>query len=120
MVVVTGGVIPTGMQNRYEELTRIQGRSQEEAEAALGLLDDFTGDLGFTQIPILERLEIPMLYLLGGADPALPRNSNIAAMQDLAASGADLEFIVYPGGAHLLPGVDFWPDFTEWLARRLR
>jgi dienelactone hydrolase len=120
MVVVTGGVIPTGMQNTYEELTRLQGRSQEEAEATLGLLEDFTGDVGFTQIPILERLKIPMLYLLGDEDPALPRNSNIAAMQNLAASGVDLEFIVYPRGAHLLPGVDFWPDFTEWLERKLK
>ncbi len=118
MVVVTGGVLPVGMQLRYEELTRIDGLSQEEAEAELGLLADFTGELGFNQIPILERLGIPMLYLLGGADPLLPRGANLAAMEDLVAAGVDLEFIVYEGGEHVLPGIDFWPDVTGWLDRK--
>ncbi len=117
MVVVTGGVLPVGMQNRYEELTRIDGLSQEEAEAVLGLLDDFTGELGFNQIPILERLGIPMLYLRGGADPGGPRGANLAAMEDLVAAGVDLEVIVYEGAGHLLPEIDFWPDVAEWLAR---
>ncbi len=118
MVVVTGGVLPVGMQLRYEELTRIEGLSQEEAEAELGLLPDFTGELGFNQIPILERLGIPMLYLLGGADTFGPRGANHAAMEDLGAAGVDLEFIVYEGGEHALPGIDFWPDVTSWLDRK--
>lgn len=118
MVVVTGGVLPVGMQNRYEELTRIDGLSQEEAEAELGLLADFTGPLGFDQTPILKRAEIPMLYLLGAADPAGPRAANLVAMEDLAADDVDLEFIVYEGGEHLLPGIDFWPDVESWLDRK--
>ena len=120
MVVVTGGVLPVGMQNRYEELTRIDGLSQEEAEAALGLLADFTGPLGFNQIPILERLGIPMLYLMGGADPGGPRGANLAAMEDLIADGVDLEVIVYDGGKHVLPGIDFWPDVTDWRDRKVQ
>ncbi len=120
MVVVTGGVLPVGMQNRYEELTRIDGLSQEQAEAVLGLLADFTGPLGFNQIPILERLGIPMLYLLGGADPGGPRGANLAAMEDLFADGVDLEVMVYEGGEHVLPGIDFWPDVTEWLDRKVQ
>ena len=115
IVVVTGGVLPVGMQLRYEELTRIDGLSQEEAEAVLGLLADFTGPLGFNQIPILERLGIPMLYLLGGADPFGPRGANLAAMEDFGAAGVDLEVRVYEGGEHVLPGIDFWPDVTNWL-----
>ncbi len=118
MVVVTGGVLPVGMQLRYEELTRIDGLTQEEAEAALGLLADFTGELAFNQIPILERLGIPMLYLLGGADTFGPRGANLAAMEDLAAAGVDLEFSVYEAGEHALPDVDFWPDVADWLARK--
>jgi len=115
MVVVTGGVLPVGMQNRYEELTRIDGLSQEQAETQLGLLEDFTGESGFDVIPILERLGIPMLYLNGGADPLAPRGANIAAMEDLAAGGIDLEFIVYPEGEHSLPEIDFWPQLVDWL-----
>ncbi len=115
MVVITGGVLPVGFQNRYEELTRIDGLSQEEAEAELGLFGDFTGPLGFNQMPILEQLGIPMLYLQGGADTFGPRGANLAAMEDLVAGGVDLEVTVYEGAGHALPGVDFWPDVTSWL-----
>ncbi len=117
MVVITGGVLPVGFQNRYEELTRIDGLSQEEAEEVLGLFSDFTGALGFNQIPILEQLGIPMLYLRGGADTGGPRGANLAAMEDLVAVGVDLEVIVYEGAGHLLPSVDFWPDVASWLER---
>jgi len=119
MVVVTGGVLPTGMQNEYEVLTRLEGLSQDEAEARLGLLPDFTGELGFSQIPILEGLSIPLLYLLGDADTASPRGANLAAMDDLASGGTDLEYVVYPGGTHLLPGIDFWSDLLDWYSRKV-
>jgi len=69
-------------------------------------------------LPILERLGIPMLYLRGGADPGGPRGANLAAMEDLVAAGVDLEVIVYEGGGHGLPEIDFWPDVTDWLARK--
>ncbi|MEE8251424.1 MAG: hypothetical protein V3R24_06770 [Gemmatimonadales bacterium] len=39
-------------------------------------------------------------------------------MEDLAAAGVDLEFIVYAGGEHVLPGIDFSPDVAEWLDRK--
>jgi hypothetical protein len=77
MVVITGGVAPVGFQNRYEELTRLDGLSQEEAEAELGLLSDFTGPLGFNTIPILETLGIPLLYLFGGNDEFGPLRANL-------------------------------------------
>ena len=117
MVVITGGVLPVGFQNRYEELTRIDGLSQEEAEQELGLFTDFTGEPGFNQLPILEQLGIPMLYLLGGADTGGPRGANLAAMEDLISHGVDLEVTVYEGAGHVLPGVDFWPDVASWLER---
>jgi len=119
MVVVTGGVLPVGMQNRYEELTRIQGLGPDEAEAELGLLADFSGDTGFSQIPLLEKLGIPMLYLRGGTDRGQPQEANISAMEDLSEGGVDLEFVVYPEGEHLLPGIDIWPDVGDWLDRKL-
>ena len=115
MLVVTGGVLPVGMQNRYERLTRLDGLSQPEAESQLGLLTDFTGELGFNQLPILERLGIPRLYLQGGADPLLPRAANLAAIDDLIEAGVDLEVIVYDDGTHRLPSSDFWPDVLDWM-----
>ncbi len=118
MVVVTGGVLPVGMQTRYEELTRLDGLSQEQAEAELGLLPDFTGPLGFNPGPVLQRLRIPMLYLLGGADSLGPRGANLAAMEDLTRAGVDLEVRVFDSGMHALPGINFFPDVRTWLARK--
>ena len=117
MVVITGGVLPVGFQNRYEKLNRIDGLSQEAAEQELGLLRDFTGELGFNQIPILNQLGIPMLYLVGDEDPLGPRGANLAAMEALVSEGVDLEVLVYEGAVHALPGVDFWPDVAGWLGR---
>jgi pimeloyl-ACP methyl ester carboxylesterase len=114
MVVITGPALPVGFQNRYEEMTRFEELSQEEAELQLGLLSDYEGPLGFNPIPILEDLDIPLLYLLGGEDPASPRQANIVAAEELKANGADVEYVVYPEGVHLLPDVDFWPDVAAW------
>lgn len=117
MVVITGPVLPVGFQNLYEELTRIRELSQEEAELQIGLLSEYAGLLGFNAIPILENLDIPMLYLLGGGDPVSPRRANVVATEALKAEGADVEFVVYAEGAHLLPDVDFWPDVAAWFER---
>lgn len=115
VVVITGGVLPVGFQVRYEELTRIEGRSPEEAAAELGLLSDFDGPLGFNAIPILENLDIPLLYLFGGNDRGIPLQANLAMIDELVGGGADLAVQVYDGAGHLLPGVDFWPDVASWL-----
>lgn len=40
-------------------------------------------------------------------------------MDDLVAVGVDLEVMVYEGGEHLLPGIDFWPDISDWLDRKV-
>ena len=114
MVVITGGVAQVGFQNRYEELTRIDGLSQEAAEAQLGLLSDFDEALGFSAIPILETIDIPLLYLLGADDRAGPREANLAAIEEPRAGGAEIEVRVYDGGEHLLPDIDFWPDVARW------
>ncbi len=118
IVVITGGVVPVGFQNRYEELTRIDGLSPDEAEAELGLLSNFNGRFGFNPIPILEVLDIPVLYLLGGDDRTGPLQANIVATIDLIANGVDLQVKTYDGAEHLLPGVDFWPDVASWLDDR--
>ncbi len=115
MVVITGGPTPVGFQNRFEELTRIQGLSPAEAEAQLGLLSDFTDPLGFNPIPILESLDIPMLYLFGDADVGGPLQANLVVIDQLAAGGVDVGYKVYQGAGHALPGVDIWPDVANWL-----
>ncbi len=42
------------------------------------------------------------------------------SVEDLVAAGVGLEVIVYEGGEHLLSGIDFWPDVTVWLDRKVQ
>jgi len=66
MIVLTGGVMPVGINNRYEELIRIEGRGIEEAQQ---LLEGYSGELGFDPRPHLRALNIPMLYATRRARP---------------------------------------------------
>lgn len=50
--------------------------------------------------PILEKLDIPMLWLIGGDDIEAPNEATIAAIQQLAARGKPFELVVYPGADH--------------------
>ena len=50
--------------------------------------------------PILEKLDIPMLWLIGGDDVEAPNEVTIAALQQLQARGKPFEMVVYPGADH--------------------
>ena len=87
------------MQNQYEQMTRIDGLDQQEAEARLGLLADFNQSQGFSQIPLLRELGIPMLYLFGEKDRGKPLRANQVAVENLIAEGVNLRIITYPDGS---------------------
>lgn len=50
--------------------------------------------------PILEKLNIPMLWLIGGDDVEAPNEVTIATIQQLQAHGKPFELVVYPGADH--------------------
>ncbi len=50
--------------------------------------------------PILEKLDIPMLWLIGGDDIEAPNEVTIATIDQLAARGKPFEIRVYPGADH--------------------
>ncbi len=112
MIVLTGGVMPVGINVRYEELIRIEGRSIEEAQQ---LLEGYSGELGFDPRPHLRALDIPMLYLLGEQDPNGPFRVNRDGIDPLKEEGTDITLLSYSDGVHLLDGIDFWPDVAQWL-----
>ncbi len=111
MIVLTGGVMPVGINNRYEELIRIEGRGIEEAQQ---LLEGYSGELGFDQRPHLRALDIPMLYLLGEQDPNGPFRVNRDGIELLKQEGKDITLLSYADGVHGLEGIDFWPDVDQW------
>ncbi|HVG06851.1 MAG TPA: alpha/beta fold hydrolase [Thermoanaerobaculia bacterium] len=50
--------------------------------------------------PVLEKLDIPMLWLIGGDDIEAPNEATIATIAQLAARGKPFEMVVYPGADH--------------------
>ncbi len=112
MIILTGGVMPVGVNIRYEELVRIEGRNIEEAQQ---LLEGYSGELGFDPRPPLRAIDIPVLYLLGGQDANTPFRVNRDGIELLRAEGINITPLTYANGVHLLDGIDFWPDVAQWL-----
>ncbi len=104
--------MPVGINNRYEELIRIEGRGIEEAQQ---LLEGYSGEFGFDPRPHLRALDIPMLYLLGEQDPNVPFRVNRDGIELLKQEGKDITLLSYADGVHGLEGIDFWPDVAQWL-----
>lgn len=50
--------------------------------------------------PVLEKLDIPMLWLIGGDDVEAPNETTIAVLKQLAAKGKPFELDVFPGADH--------------------
>lgn len=116
MVVLTGGVIPVGPKNFWEELVFVRGL---DSDSALVLFQQYSGDIGFDQRPHIRSLDIPMLYFLGEQDPGIPFTVMRDEIALLKAEGKDITLISYSDGVHLLDGIDFWPDLAKWLSSEL-
>ncbi|HWM94314.1 MAG TPA: alpha/beta fold hydrolase [Thermoanaerobaculia bacterium] len=81
--------------------------------------------------PVLEKLDIPMLWLIGGDDIEAPNETTIAVLKQLRAKGKPFESIVFPGADHGIvlfeekdgeriytryaPG--YYQDKVEWIRR---
>lgn len=112
LVINSGGVIPVGQQVRFEEAARVEDAPYPDAERAAA---NYTGPLGFDQRPLLRDLGIPLLYLWGESDTAIPLTPNEAQLSELKTAGVDATQILYPDADHLLEDADYWPDVADWL-----
>jgi|GEM_PF-4107712 hypothetical protein len=56
-----------------------------------------------------------MLYLIGEADPTVPSSPSRDEYEIMEASGVDITLMTYPGGVHVLDGIDFWVVAAAWL-----
>lgn len=112
MIVLTGGVIPVGPKNYWEELIFYR---KLDPDSALVLFNQYSDDIGFDQRPHIRALNIPMLYLLGEQDPGYPFTVLRDELELIKAEGKDITVISYSDGVHGLEGIDFWPDVAQWL-----
>lgn len=114
MIVLTGGLVPVGPQNHWERLIRLDGRDPFSPET-LDLWRAYDGPVGFDHRPIVRDLSRPMLYLMGEADTAGPLQPTLDEFAELKSSGVDITLLTFPGGVHVLDGIDFWDDVRDWL-----
>jgi carboxymethylenebutenolidase len=79
-------------------------------QAATGT--DISGAIGFYGRPsvaqdVADRMTAPVLMLMGGDDPHIPREEGEAFHDLLVRSGADAEIVVYDGAPHSFFDRDF-------------
>ena len=65
---------------------------------------------------MLESLDAPGLWLLGGEDRSIPTPATVAILDQLIASGRSYAHVVFPGFGHNLSGAPIWPEIDRWLA----
>ena len=60
----------------------------------------------------VEKVEIPMLFILGSSDPWIPVKQTVASLQAVAATHRNIAYVVIPNVNHLM----MWPPIPERMA----
>jgi dienelactone hydrolase len=111
VVAVTGSVLPVGENVFYENL---RGIPIDDAYAHLAGFDGFPG---YDPLPSLAGLGAPTLWLFGAEDRLVPTRVCVGILEELRREGRPVDWTVYPGAVHSLPGVSFWPDVDSFRRR---
>jgi dienelactone hydrolase len=123
MARAAGEVIRSGFEDGWERVDEL--KQQYKGEPWIDVLGDYTaGSLMrypgwvlriagprmmprgldrhwfYDSRPLLERTDIPMLWLLGGDDVEAPNEVTIAFLKHLEAEGKPVRSILYPGADH--------------------
>jgi pimeloyl-ACP methyl ester carboxylesterase len=78
----------------------VLGMGIDQAKVAMpGMLQSFI-DPFYNSVPTLERLDIPMLWLIAGDDIEAPPGPTIAALARLRSTGKNIQTKVFQGADH--------------------
>jgi pimeloyl-ACP methyl ester carboxylesterase len=111
MLVIVGPTVSYGLEIFYSSIVEVTNAPVEEGYRQL---PSFNGVHGFDPRPVLESLDVPGLWLLGGEDRSIPTPATVAILDQLIASGKPYTHVVFPGVGHNLP--PNWPAIDQWLA----
>jgi len=117
MVLLVGPTVSVGVEGFY---SRIVEDTDATVEEGYRQLPSFNGFHGFDPKPVLETLNVPGLWLLGGEDRSIPTPATVAILEQLMAAGRPYEHVVFPGQGHSLSGASIWPEIDRWLGKTLR
>jgi pimeloyl-ACP methyl ester carboxylesterase len=118
-ILAAPGVVTFDQEHRYEQLTGGDGSDKpfpSESQIAKALGDPS----GFDVRPYLGRLDVPVLWLLGGRDKEIPLRASLAILDRFKRAGKDYTVKVYPAAGHGLFDVPptsakALPDTLAWL-----
>jgi alpha-beta hydrolase superfamily lysophospholipase len=117
MVLLVGPTVSVGIEGFY---SRIVEDTSAPVEDGYKQLPSFNGFHGFDPRPVLESINVPGLWLLGGEDRSIPTPATVAILDQLIAAGKPYAHVVFPGFGHSLGGAPFWPEIDRWLAKVLQ
>ncbi len=120
IISISGATSSVGISDRFDAIAE-RGLSEEEIEADLASYD---GTLGFDPRPVLEELDIPVLWLYGGRDESNPTVNDIAIIEEIVAEhGSDFTIEFFPNADHEFfdadtgRGINTLPTLFAWANR---
>lgn len=124
-IILSGAAVSTGVEGHYSRLTGDGRRPPRLADpvAIRQHVDLFTGPAGFDPAPLLRRLDVPTLWLLGERDESVPTFASVRVLEAIRASGnRSHTVIVYEDANHGLRKPDgesapIWTDLRRWLVQ---
>lgn len=100
---ISGATSSVGISDRFDAIAE-KGLSEEEIAADLA---SFDGTLGFDPRPVLEGLDIPVIWLYGGRDQSNPTANDISIIEEIIAErGSDFTIEFFPNADHQLVDAD--------------
>jgi dipeptidyl aminopeptidase/acylaminoacyl peptidase len=97
VAIASPGVLRHGIVARFEQEAEDLGRSTE----AIAREIPSWPRSGFDPVPSLERLDVPALWLFGGADRVVPVAPSVEALRRIEARrGKHWKIVVFPGAGH--------------------
>jgi hypothetical protein len=116
MILLVGPTVSVGEEIFYSDIVE---KTAAPIEEGYKKLPTFRGERGFDPRAVLETLDVPGLWLLGGKDRSIPTPETVAILDRLTAQGRPFARVVFPDAGHDLSGTPFWDEIDRWLARTL-
>lgn len=113
-VILVGPTVSVGLEIHYSELVEGNDAPLAEAEEKLAAFD---GPHGFDPLPVLDQVDVPMLWLYGLVDRSIPTRACLAVHDSIAAEH-EFAIRVYEQLGHGL-GPSIWSDIYPWLDQTL-
>lgn len=117
MVLLVGPTVSVGVENFY---SRVVEHGVATVDEGYRQLPSFNGFHGFDPKPVLEQLDVPGLWLLGGDDRSIPTPATVRILDQLTAAGRPFARVVFAGFGHDLYSAPIWSEIDPWLAKTLR